>query len=419
MSTRLLLGGLFQLQSLGDHRLKGIADAVEAWQVLGTEAPESRFVASHATELTTLVGRDPELDELLRCWKEVKRGTPRLILISGEPGVGKSRLVQEFRHKLAEEPHNCLVIQCWSHTQNSALLPIIEMIQRVLRFTQDDDNEARLAKLESSLAEIGHPDSGLTPLLASLLEIDVGDRYPPLRLSADAQKRETFIALAKVLGALAAREPTLVVIEDIHWIDPSTREFVSFLWPNMDKQRLMLLASIRTGHLDRWPLQEETHPVELRPISANDARTLISNIAGHSVLPDALVKSIVHRTDGVPLYVEELTRLVMAGEGDEANNPEAIPSSLHDLLLARFAQLTWEREVAMLCAVLGRRFDDSLIEAVWRGETTVLEEGLVRLVRVGILSQRQAGNTGSCNTRTAYRRMIRYWSTLRLTTNWH
>jgi predicted ATPase/class 3 adenylate cyclase len=392
-STHKLIGGLFQIQSIGRHQLKGIANEVELWQVLGPEVPESRFMATHSSELSELVGRTSEMRKLKQGWNDATSGDERAVLVSGEPGVGKSRLIQEFRHQLDAESHNCLVVQCWSHTENTALFPVTEMMHRILRITHEDDNQTRLTKLETSLSEIEQSDPGLTQLLAALIGLEVSEKYPPLRLSADAQKRETFIALAKILGTLAALQPTLVVIEDIHWIDPSTREFISFLWPHMAGRRVMLLASIRSGYRDRWPLYEITNVLELQPINSDETRSLVRKIAGQNVLPDALVDSIVDRTDGVPLYIEELTRLVVSdGEGGGAK-AETIPSSLQDLLLARLAHLTWEREVAMLCAVLGRRFDYSLIRAVWRGEQSVLDHGLARLVDVGILSHRQFGKS--------------------------
>ena len=391
-STRSLLGDLFEFQSLGKHELKGIDGSIEVSRVVGAKAIESRFVATHATQLTELVGRHEELRVLTSRWEEVTKGNHAVVLIASEPGVGKSRLVQEFRQQIEPESHLRLTAQCWSHTENSALYPIIETVQRTLRIDRDDSTDARLDKLESALRDIDLSISKLAPLIAALLNLDASDRYPPLRLSPDAQKRETFAALIEILATLAGQQPLLVVMEDIHWIDPSSREFISFLLPRIERLRLMFLATIRTGYQDRWPSYAETQQLELHPISATDTRTMIIRIAGRSTLSRSLVERIVHRADGIPLYIEELTRLVISDPTKrDAMAPEAIPSSLQDLLLARLNSLTWEREVARLGAVLGRRFDHSLIGAVWQGELSSLTQGLDRLVDEGILSHRRSG----------------------------
>ncbi len=392
-STKDLVGDLFKFESLGKHELKGITEPVQAWRVLEAKAPESRFVATHPKQLTALVGRDEQMHELWIKWKQVESGQHAVVLISGEAGVGKSRLIQEMRRQLESVPHFRLIVQCWSHTENSALYPVIETIQRNLAISQDDDADARMDKLETGLRDSGLTTDKVVPLIASLLGLEPSDRYPPLRLSPDAQKTETFVALQQVVVALAGKQPTIFIIEDVHWIDPSTREFVSFLLSRIEQHRVMVLASVRTGYHDRWPPYAGTYRIELQPMTSTEIRAMIADIAGEVSLPDTLVDRIVHRADGVPLYVEELTRLVVSDAGARhAMTAETIPASLQDLLLARLTYLTWEREIAMLCAVLGRRFESSLISAVWQGDAGALARGLERLVHLGILSQRRSGS---------------------------
>ena len=250
-STRALIGGLFEYRDLGTVALKGFAEDVPACQVLGTGAVESRFEALRATT-TPLVGRDEEVDLLLRRWEQSRRGDGCVVLISGEPGIGKSRIAQTIAERLSDEPHTRLGYFCSPHHQDSALYPSIVQLERAAGFRREDTPDQRLVKLEAILAQGTNDLSEAVPLLADLLSIPTGDRYPPLNLTPQKRKERTLHALVGQLEGLAARQPVLLVWEDVHWSDPTTRESLDLIIDRVSTLRVLMILTFRPEFTPPW-----------------------------------------------------------------------------------------------------------------------------------------------------------------------
>ena len=335
-ATRRLVGDLFECADLGAVEAKGFAAPVRAYRVLGVGAAASRFEAFHAAALAPLVGREEEIDLLLRRWRQARSGEGRVVLLAGEPGVGKSRLLAALQERLGEEPHVRLRYFCSPHHQDSALHPVMAQLERAAGFARGDPPEVRLGKLEALLAPTSPPAEDVA-LLAELLSVPVGDRYasPPL---APQRKRElTFAALLRRLERLSARGPVLVVFEDVHWIDPSSRELLDLAVERAARLPVLLLVTFRPEFEPPWIGQPHVTALALSRLGPREAAALVRRVAGGAALADDLVAEIVERTDGVPLFVEELTKAVLeagaaGAAGTVAATPPvapAVPATLH------------------------------------------------------------------------------------------
>src|SRR5215469_9207464 len=384
-STHSLTGGLFEYRDLGAVPLKGFADSVAVWQVLGAGVAESRFEALRATT-TPLVGRDEEVDLLLRRWEQAKGGDGCVVLISGEPGIGKSRIAQTIVERLSGEPHTRLRYFCSPHHQDSALYPSIAQLERAAGFRREDTAEQRLAKLEAVLAQ-GTNDLGeAVPLLADLLSIPTGDRYPPLNLTPQKRKEKTLRAQLAQVEGLAARLPVLMVWEDVHWSDPTTRESLDLLIDLVATLRVLVILTFRPEFISPWIERPHVTMLTLNRLPRRQGAEIITNVTGGKALPKNIAEQIIDRTDGVPLFIEELTKTVVeSGIVTEAGDhyavagplaPLAIPTSLHASLLARLDRLAPAREVARRGAAPGRHFSKKLIRAVARRLQTQVEDSL-------------------------------------------
>jgi class 3 adenylate cyclase len=303
-STRRLTGGLFEYRDLGTVALKGFAENVSTWQVLGAGAAESRFEALRATT-TPLVGRDEEIDLLLRRWVQAKGGDGQMVLISGEPGIGKSRIAETILERLSNEPHIRLRYYCSPHHQDSALYPSIAQLERAAGFRRDDTDEQRLNKLEKLLAQ-GTNDLGeAVPLLAELLSIPIGGRYPPLNLSPQKRKEKTLLAQLTQLEGLAGRQPVLMVYEDVHWSDPTTRESLDLLIERMPTLRVLLIITFRPEFMPPWIGLPHVMILNLNRLSKRQRAEMMTHVGGGKAFPQEIADQIVDRTDGVPLFIEE------------------------------------------------------------------------------------------------------------------
>jgi class 3 adenylate cyclase/predicted ATPase len=372
--THRLVGGLFELDDLGTHRLKGLVEPVRAWRAVGASAAESRFEARHVAGLTPLVGRDEELALLLRRFEQAKDDEGQVVLLSGEPGIGKSRIVRALRERLADEPHTPLRYQCSPYHTSSALYAVIDQLERAAGFQRDDPAGARLAKLEALLAEGTRDVAAVAPLVADLLSVPTGDRYPPLDLTPQRRKEKLFAALLAQLAGLAAKRPVLNVFEDVHWLDPTTEELLGLVVDRVRGLPVLLVITARPEFTPRWGHHAHVTLLTLNRLSRRQGAAMVARVSGGKPLPPAVLEQIVARTDGVPLFVEELTKAVLESgllrETDEAYAldgplpPLAIPSTLHDSLMARLDRLAPVKETAQVGACIGREFSYALLTGV-------------------------------------------------------
>jgi class 3 adenylate cyclase/predicted ATPase len=396
-TTRRLLGGLFEYRDLGGIEAKGFAKRVQAYEVVRPSMVESRFEALR-TVTTPLVGRDEEMDLLMRRWEQAKRGDGCVVLISGEPGIGKSRIAQTIVERLGGELHTRLRYFCSPHYQDSALYPSIAQLERAAGFRREDTAEQRLAKLEAVLAQ-GTNDLGeAVPLLADLLSIPTGDRYPPLNLTPQKRKERTLHAQLAQVEGLAARQPVLMVFEDVHWIDPTSREALDLIIDRVPKLRVLAIITFRPEFTPPWLGRPHVTMLHLNRLPPRQRAEMITHVTGGKALPKEIVDQIVDRTDGVPLFIEELTKTVVeSGIVTEAGDhyavagpmaPLTIPTSLHASLLARLDSLAPTREMAQIGAALGRSFSYELISAVAGMTQQKLDGALEQLARAELIFRR-------------------------------
>ena len=373
-ATRRLVGGLFELADLGPQRLKGFAEPLAAWRVAGEVRAEGRFEARQTAGLTPLVGRDAEIALLLRRWQQAKDGEGHVVLLSGEPGIGKSRLVREVRARLEGEPHIRLLYQCSPHHATSPLHPLIEQLERAAGFAAGDRAEEKLDKLAALLACGTDRLDQAVPLIAALLGLPTAGRYPALDLTPQRQKQLTLAALVEQLEGLAAAQPVVLAYEDMHWSDPTTQELLRLTIERLQRLPVLLLITFRPEFSPPWPSQPHVSALPLSRLGRREGATLVDRVVGAKALPDEVAAQIVARTDGVPLFVEELTKTVLelgllADAGDHWElagplPPLALPSTLHDSLLARLDRLAPVKEIAQIGAALGREFSHVLLAAV-------------------------------------------------------
>ena len=373
--TRRLVAGLFELADLGARELKGFAEPVRAWRVLGPGRVEGRFEAREAAGLIPLVGREGELTLLLRRWEQAKDGEGQVVLLSGEAGIGKSRLVRALRERLGQdEPHTLLSHFCSPFHQTSALHPVIGLLERGAGFAPDDPPACKLERLEALLGRATDNIAAVAPLIADLLAIPAGDRYPATDLSPEQQKEKTFQALLDQLAGLATRAPVVAVYEDVQWSDPTTLEFLEQVIDRVQYLPVLAMITFRPEFTPPWPGRAHITALALNRLSRKQGVAMVAEVTGGRALPEEVLDQILAKTDGVPLFVEELTKTVLesglltdAGQSYALAGPLAplaIPSTLQDSLLARLDRLAPVKEVAQIGAAIGREFSYELLAAV-------------------------------------------------------
>ena len=392
-STRRLVGNLFQLDDLGAQDLKGIAGPVWAWAALRPASVESRFEALHSSGLTELVGREEELELLLRRWAKAKIGEGQVVLLSGEPGIGKSRLTAALMERLADEPHTRLRYFCSPQHTDSALYPIISQMERAAGLAHDDIAQAKLDKLDALLAQSLSPRQDAT-LLAEMLSLANDGRYPTLELAPQQRRQKTLEALTAQLEALSRSNPVLMIFEDVHWIDPTTLEALGRTVDRLRTLRVLLIATHRPEFEPPWTGRPYVTALSLNRLGEREIAAMIDSVTGNKPLPENVRQDIVERTDGIPLFVEEITKAALeaAAEGTAeraiAAIPQskiAVPASLHASLMARLDRLGPAKEVVQIGSALGREFPHALIAAVARKPEAELQSALERVVRGGLL----------------------------------
>ena len=382
-STRDLTGGLFEYRDLGRYDLKGFAEPVRAWQVLHTSAVASRFEALRSGYMR-IVGRDEELELLSRRWQQIKTGEGRVVLLSGEAGIGKSRITSALEENLQGDAHIRLRYFCSPQHQDSALYPVISQIVHAAEFERDDSSERKLNKLEALLAQsTKEPEE--VGLIADLLSIPASDRLPRVNLSPQKRRQRTLETLALQLVGLAARQPVLMIFEDLHWIDPTSLEMLDRTIDQVQHLPVLLVMTFRPEFTPPWADRPYVTMHPLSRLSRRQGTAMIEQIAGAGApLPKEVAEQILDRTDGVPLFVEELTKAVLeigprTGDPTFAGATSAIPRTLHASLMARLDRLSPVREVAQIGAAIGREFSYQLLAAVYRQSEDRLQDALREL----------------------------------------
>ena len=392
-STRKLVGALFELEDLGPQDLKGISGPARAWSALRPSAVESRFEAMHASGLTELIGREEELELLLRRWSRAKSGEGQVVLLSGEAGIGKSRLTAALVERLTDEPHIRLRNFCSPQHTDSAFYPIIGQMERAAAITRDDNLQTKLDKLDLMLAQssTSAQDAGL---FAEMLSLYNDGRYPTLELTPQQRRQRTLEALVSQIVALSRQNSLLMIFEDIHWTDPTTLELFGRIVDRIPTLRVLLIVTFRPEFDPSWIGRPYVTPLTINRLAEREVGAMIDGAIGNKLLPAKIRQDIIERTDGIPLFVEEMTRAVLEAKDEEtaertvAAVPSpgiAVPASLHASLMARLDRLGTAKEVAQIGAAIGREFTHALLAAVTRKPQQELGSALDRIVRAGLL----------------------------------
>lgn len=404
--ARTLLRGAFDLEDLGAHEFKGISTPVHAWRAVRERTGAgtgTRFQAARpaGTPLLPMAGREAELALLASRWEAARGGEGQLVLVAGDAGVGKSRLCQALCERIRDEAHFVIRYQCSPLHVHSPLHPVVAQLRRAARIEPELGADEKLIRLEALLAHSSLGPEQDVPLLAALLSIPVTPRYEPLRLMPEAQKRRTMEVLTEQLLGLARRRPVLMLVEDAHWVDPTLHDLLSFAIERAQDAPVLTLVTHRTEFHAPWGMLANATTLCLGPLPRREARGLVRNVTGVQALPPEVVERILAKADGIPLFVEELTKAVLeqgaaACERDGVHTPyaappavpAAIPASLHDSLLARLERLPSAKEVAQVGSVLGREFSHEHLAELSGLPEDALRDALHQLLRAGLIHQR-------------------------------
>jgi class 3 adenylate cyclase/predicted ATPase len=392
-STRRLLGNLFEFEDLGMRDLKGIAGPVRAWAAVQANPVASRFEALHATGMTALVGREEESELLFRRWAKATTGKGQVVLLSGEPGIGKSRLTAAIMELLAGEPHRRVRYFCSPQHTNSALYPIIGQIEHAAGLARDDTLQAKLDKLDALLRQSSTSLQD-TAFLAEMLSLPNDGRYPVLELEPQQRRQRTLDALVRQMEAVSSSVPLLIVFEDAHWADPTSLELLGRAVRKATSLRVLLIMTFRPEFEPPWIEQPHVSVLALNRLAPREVGAMIDHIVGNKPLPDNIRQDIIERTDGIPLFVEEMTKAVLESESEgqarqtTASVPSptlSVPASLHASLMARLDRLGPAKELAQIGAAIGRQFSHALLAAVACMPETRLRADLDSIIRAGLL----------------------------------
>jgi class 3 adenylate cyclase/predicted ATPase len=397
--THRLVQGYFSVDDLGTPALKGVAEAMQVYRVVGESPVQSRLEVVGTRGLTPLVGRDEEVGLLRRRWTQSSEGVGQMVLIQGEAGIGKSRLAETIRDHVMRQSSPRLAFRCSPYHQNSALYPVITHVQQVLQFEQHDPPDVKLAKLTHGLQTYRLPQVEVVPLLARFLSIPLPDNSSPaLTLTPQQQKQQTLDILVAWLLEEAERQPVLAVWEDLHWADPTTLEYLGLVIEQAPTVPMLHVLTYRPEFSPPWPLRSHMTPLTLSRLERPQVEAMITQLARGKALPPDVVQHIVAKTDGVPLYVEELTKMLLESDllREEAAryvltgplSDVTIPATLHDALMARLDRAQHAKEVAQFAAVIGREFGYDLLQAITPHDAATLQASLAQLVDAELLYQR-------------------------------
>lgn len=396
--TRRLSRGIFEYKDLGRHDLKGFDKPVQAWQVICESKVRSRFHALRASALTPLVDRQSELQELRQLWDSVQAGQGKALLLSAEPGVGKSRLAEVVARQIVDRRCLRLWYYCSPHLQSSPLAPLIRQLTLAANFTDKHDDDSKLHHLISLIPDAAKGASEMVPLLANLLSIRYESKYPPLNMSRQRQKHRLFQVLMQLVEAYASRGPVLLVVEDLHWIDPSSHELIGLLIDRLKGLPILAILTARPEFQSHWDDRANLLHMPLSPLERRDSIAMIELLCGNRNIPEPTISQIADKTDGLPLFIEDLTRDVLESAYlqdvessplvQRGRSPFAIPTTLTDSLMSRLDRLGSAKAVAQVGAAIGRDFSYELLAKVVELPEEDLKEELYRLVDSGILISR-------------------------------
>ncbi|HUU74370.1 MAG TPA: adenylate/guanylate cyclase domain-containing protein, partial [Burkholderiales bacterium] len=398
--TRRLVGGTFDLDDAGEHTLKGIVEPVQAWRVIALGSAEGRFDAAHGEELTPLVGRELELGLLMERWALAQDGEGQVVLLSGEPGIGKSRILSALRERLEGEGAMPMRFQCSPYYVNSAFWPSIDNFERVLKYARDEAPESKLDKLESLIVDHYQRPLADVRFIAAILSIPCDERYGELAMTPQKFKDETLRALVDLTEAAAKKQPSVLLFEDLHWADPTTLELLDLAIDRVKNMPLLVVLTHRPEFQNRWADHGHVIGLNLSKLTRAQSAAMTSTVTGGKALPPDLLEQIISKTDGVPLFVEELTKSILeSGElkledtGDRyeyagTSHSVTIPATLRDSLMARLDRFTPVKEIAQIGAAIGREFSYELISAVAPLQKTPLDDALTQLTDSGLAFRR-------------------------------
>jgi class 3 adenylate cyclase/tetratricopeptide (TPR) repeat protein len=386
-TTQNLLRGLFELEHTGSHELKGFARPVPAWRVSCEASVESRFAAIHAGASLPLIGRAHEIGLMLERWQRARHGEGQIVTVTGEAGIGKSRSVEALQEALAGEPHLRISLQCSPHHSDSALYPVIQYLGRAARLAATDTTSTKLGKLGALFPRRTASDTTAVPLLAELLSIPLPAATEAPSPTPAQRKAATLALLVDAFVGMGKNDPVLIVLEDAHWIDATTLDMMTRLTDSIGRARALVLVTARPDFTPPWQSRPQATLLTLGRLGRRECTQMVAGVAAAHGLSAETVAAIVAKTDGVPLFVEELTKSVMEQAGEDG----AVPATLKDSLMARLDRLGEAREIAQIAAVIGRQFNCSLLDAVTSRGADKLEAALAKLVAAGIVFPEERG----------------------------
>jgi class 3 adenylate cyclase/predicted ATPase len=398
-ATYRLVQGYFECQALGAQTLRGVAEPVHVYRVLQESGARGRLDVVVTRGLTPLVGREQEVGLLLERWEQVKAGHGQVVLLTGDAGIGKSRLVQMLKEHVANQPHICWECRSLSYFENTALFPLTDLFQRLLQFHAEDTPDEKFGKLEQMLSQYRLPLEESVQLFAPLLSLPIPeDTYPPLHLSPQRQRQKTLESIVAILLELAERQPVLFILEDLHWTDPTTLELLNLVIEQIPTTTMLTLLTCRSTFQPSWSHRSYLSEITVNRLSHTQVEQIVTRITDGKPLPQEVLAQIVEKTDGVPLFVEELTKAIVESGQLKAVDGHyeligsfstfAIPATLQDSLMARLDRLVSAKGIAQLAAVIGRQFAYDLLSTVSQLDEATLQRELSRLVEAELLYQR-------------------------------
>jgi class 3 adenylate cyclase/predicted ATPase/energy-coupling factor transporter ATP-binding protein EcfA2 len=425
-ATYRLIQGYFECQDLGAHALRGVPESMCIYRVLGESGVHSRLDVAQPRGLTPLVGRESEVRLLLERWEHVKAGQGHVVLLTGDAGIGKSRLVQMLKDHVTHEPHMRWECRSVEYSQNSVLYPIIDLFQRLMRFEAHETSDEKVGKLEHALSQYRPPLEESVPLFAPLLALPVpAHAYPPLNLSPQRQRQKTLETIGAILLELAEQQPVLFIVEDLHWTDPTTLELLNLIIEQTPTASLLVLLTCRPHFQPAWHHRSYITEMTLNHLSHAQVAQIVTGMTNGKTFPAEVLQQIIAKTDGVPLFVEEITKAILESgqlkvvdehyELTGSLSTLTIPATLQDSLMARLDRLVTAKAVAQYAAVIGRQFPYDLLQAVSQVDEAMLQHELGRLVEAEIVFQRGVPPQATYSFKHALIQDTAYQSLLRST----